>query len=694
MRIALVAHQGSPLTPATGQEPMSQAASIAAHARGLAKLGHRVTIYARRDSRALPGSAILAPRVNVEHITAGPLAPLSGAELAGTVAEFSDQLAARWRRNAPGVVHAYFWTSGLAALSATHGTDIPVVQTFGTLGVAERRHGSAMEGNDVRIRLEACLARNADAVLASTDAEAADLVNMGVPRASVTVVPCGVDTAEFTPEGPAAKRGSRPRLLAVVPQLDGHQGLGTLLRMLTRVPGAELVIAGGPARSQLRKDEAYQQLTGLAERLGVADRVSFTGKIAAGGLPALLRSADLLVSGAPYEPSGAIALAAMACGVPVAAPAAGACADAVLDATTGAADPAGAGRPVRAAGAGPAVQPAAAGGVRDRRRRPRDRALLLGAHQPGDAHGLRGLLAARGREPGRCHVRLTHPGLASRHHAGRDGVHRPARLRIPAATGGPGIVTRWQQRSPCPGRQQVNGGGRAPPRPRPGGGRTAEHREHLRAALAQPAGGPCRAPGACVLGCHGRAVARERACRARRQSSRPARARRRAAVKRARAGAGRPVRRRPGELPGHTGGDPVAGVRQRGPAPWCALLRDARLPVGSRRGHPLPGRRAPALPGIRPARRAAHRLRWRGHGQRRRIRRRQAHRAPVARGRGVTCAGGPGQGNADAGARLQRRRRAGAAAADLPGAQSAGHRCRQDDHRLPRRAGGTRAGER
>ena len=86
MRIALVAHQGSPLTTATGQEPMTQAASIAAHARGLAKLGHRVTIHARRASGALPGSAILAPRVTVEHITAGPLAPLSGAELAGTVA--------------------------------------------------------------------------------------------------------------------------------------------------------------------------------------------------------------------------------------------------------------------------------------------------------------------------------------------------------------------------------------------------------------------------------------------------------------------------------------------------------------------------------------------------------------------------------------------------------------------------------
>ena len=92
-------------------------------------------------------------------------------------------------------------------------------------------------------------------------------------------------------------------------------------RCSTYSPGcpAPNVIAGGPARAQLRKDKTYLRLTRLAGRLGVADRLSVTGKVAPGGLPALLRSADLLVSAAPYDASGAIALAAMACGTPVAA---------------------------------------------------------------------------------------------------------------------------------------------------------------------------------------------------------------------------------------------------------------------------------------------------------------------------------------------------------------------------------------
>jgi len=333
MRIALVAHHGSPLTQATGQESVPQAASIAAHAQALANLGHRVTIYARRDARGLPGSAILAPRVTVEHVAAGPLAPLAADELAEHVAPFGDYLAQRWHRNQPDVVHAYFWTSGLAALAAIRGLDVPLVQTFGTLGAAHRR-SSPSPAQERRIRMEACIARSAHAVLAGTSAEAAELVRMGVPRASVAVVPCGVDTDEFTPEGRVAKRNGRPRLLAVAP-LRKDQGLDVLVRVLARVPGAELVIAGGPARAQLSKDEVYQELVRQAERFGVADRLSFTGKVAAGGLPALLRSADLLVSAATDDPLGAVAIAAMACGTPVAACAVGGLRDAVLDGTTG-----------------------------------------------------------------------------------------------------------------------------------------------------------------------------------------------------------------------------------------------------------------------------------------------------------------------------------------------------------------------
>jgi len=241
------------------------------------------------------------------------------------------------------------------------GLNLPVVQTFHSLGalhadathrpagtsrrdsgpargparasqpagrVARRQQGA---GNELaRIRLEVCLARNANAVLATSSEQMTKLAGLGVPRASIRVVPWGVDTGRFAPEGPVAKRNGRRRLLAVRQSAD-EPGLDTVIRALTEIPGAELLIAGGPSGS----GPANQDLAGLARDLGVADRITFTGDVSRTHLPALLRSADLLLSGEWEDRSGTVALQAMACGTPVAASTAGVVGDAVIDGTTG-----------------------------------------------------------------------------------------------------------------------------------------------------------------------------------------------------------------------------------------------------------------------------------------------------------------------------------------------------------------------
>jgi glycosyltransferase involved in cell wall biosynthesis len=178
------------------------------------------------------------------------------------------------------------------------------------------------------------LARNVSAVLASSSEEMTKLTGMGVPRASIRVVPWGVDTGRFAPEGPVAKRNGRPRLLAIG-QPGREHALDLVIRSLAEVPAAELLIARGPAGHGPAGAGARPALARLARDLGVADRISFTDEVSLGQLPALLRSADLLLSGDWEEPSGTVALAAMACGTPVAAAATGAVSDAVIDGTTG-----------------------------------------------------------------------------------------------------------------------------------------------------------------------------------------------------------------------------------------------------------------------------------------------------------------------------------------------------------------------
>jgi glycosyltransferase involved in cell wall biosynthesis len=138
----------------------------------------------------------------------------------------------------------------------------------------------------------------------------------------------------FSPDGPAARRGGRPRLLALG-RLVERKGVATVIDALARLPGAELVVAGGPDRRDLDSSDDYRMLREATRRRGVADRVMFAGSVARADVPALIRSADVVVAAPWYEPFGMVPLEAMACGIPVVASAVGGLTDSIVDQQTG-----------------------------------------------------------------------------------------------------------------------------------------------------------------------------------------------------------------------------------------------------------------------------------------------------------------------------------------------------------------------
>ncbi|MBP2702202.1 glycosyltransferase [Microbispora sp. RL4-1S] len=289
MDIAIVsAHELTPDTPAIARE--------------LGR-GHRVTVYTRSKAKG----------AGVEHVPAGPDVELSENDLLPYISDFSAGLRLRWREHRPDIIHAYSWSSGLAAIAGSEGLGVPVTQTF-------QVHGDA--GAPVR-RLECAIGRRARAVIAACADEESELIRMGVPRRNISVVPHGVDVERFRRQGPAFPRGERPRLLHV-----GLPGAASAVNALHAVPEAELVIAGGD-------DPGIERLRALAEDRGVADRVETLGLIPHTAMPKLMRSADLVLSLPASVPYGTVALEAMACGIPVIASAAGAHLDAVVDGVTG-----------------------------------------------------------------------------------------------------------------------------------------------------------------------------------------------------------------------------------------------------------------------------------------------------------------------------------------------------------------------
>ena len=345
MKIALVAQNATPLHPRAGSGPDRDDNGLSELTRKLAGQGHQVTVYAQKNLADLPDQAELHAGVRVEHIDAGPVAETAtepgDADLLERVPAFSGPLRSLWQSDRPDVVHALRWTSGLAALAAARDLGIPLVQEFSSLGVAERRAAADQSGavtadgaSAARIRLEPAIGRSATAVVATNTAEVSDLASLGVHRSSIRVVPWGVDTDLFTAEGPVAKRNGRPRLLTAA-DLTQRKPLETLFRALTKVPGAELMVVGGPAEDNLPKDDNYVKLAKFAAALGITDRVIFTGEVEYAAMPPLLRSADLVVSTCQYAPSGTTSLQAMACGTPVIAPPVDGHMDAVVDGTTG-----------------------------------------------------------------------------------------------------------------------------------------------------------------------------------------------------------------------------------------------------------------------------------------------------------------------------------------------------------------------
>jgi len=244
----------------------------------------------------------------------------------------------KWSEYEPDVVHAHLWTSGLASLAAIRQSTVlrkvPVVQTFHSLDP-----GRTSSETHEWLRLEAAVARGVNRIAATSRQELADLVALGARRRDIEVIPHGVDTDLFTPDGPADPKGELPRLLAAGPMIPAA-GFDVAVHAMAGLHDTELMIAGGrppgtTGRWSLKTDDEASRLRELADRLGVAERVRLVDLPPRHAWPALLRSADIVVCTPSRDAPGTTVIEAMACGRPIVAAAVGELLDIVIEGTTG-----------------------------------------------------------------------------------------------------------------------------------------------------------------------------------------------------------------------------------------------------------------------------------------------------------------------------------------------------------------------
>lgn len=313
LRIAMVS---------AGESGTGQRVHVAGLSAALACRGHAVTVYTRRESAHVPDRSRTELGYDVVRLPAGPTLRIDEDEMIPQLGRLADLLRSEWRDAPPDVVHAHGWMSGLASvLAERQGT--PVVQTYYGLG------GSARRSQGERI-----VGREVTRVTAMSSSELLTLVRKGVDRSRISVVPTGVDVRMFTPWGRTAKRGTRRRVVAVQTAAP-DSGLADLVKVLSYLDDAELLIIGGPRKRRIWQEPEVRRLHSFARHAGVSDRVVFTGGVSRARTVALLRSSDVVVCAPRCEPVGHVSLEAMACGVPVVATAVGALADSVIDGVTG-----------------------------------------------------------------------------------------------------------------------------------------------------------------------------------------------------------------------------------------------------------------------------------------------------------------------------------------------------------------------
>jgi D-inositol-3-phosphate glycosyltransferase len=227
------------------------------------------------------------------------------------------------------LIYSHYWLSGEVACLLRPQLAAGWAHTAHTLGLVKNRtlaEGARPEPR-LRIQVEGELAHQADLLIGSTPDEAHELIDFyGADPNRVFTVPPGVDLATFQPMNRDDARreigyGSG-RLLLYVGRLERLKGVDIAIRALAllrdrRHDDVRLLILGEDSHEGDESEK--QRLKGIADELGVRDRVDFVGSVAHHELPYFYAAADVCVMPSYSESFGLVALEAQACGCPVVA---------------------------------------------------------------------------------------------------------------------------------------------------------------------------------------------------------------------------------------------------------------------------------------------------------------------------------------------------------------------------------------
>ncbi len=355
MRIAMLCVHSSPLANLGGKEAGGMNVYVRELARELGRRGSRVDIFTRTQDPATPQVIQADRNVRVINLHAGPAAPYDKNLLLAYLPEFVSRVRcfADAEDISYDVIHSHYWLSGEVAIALRRAWRVPVVHMFHTLGALKNQIARGAEEQETaqRVAIERRLMREADAVVAATSLDRAQMVwHYGAEAEAIQVVPCGVDLRRFQPRDMDIARAALNlpapphKLILLVGRIEPLKGIDSLIQatalLLERRPEwrgnlSALVVGGGAELDIDRWNTEQHRLDSLRHEHGIAESVLFIGAKPQDQLAQYYSAADIVTMPSHYESFGMAALEGLASGRPVVATNAGGPALIVEDGVSG-----------------------------------------------------------------------------------------------------------------------------------------------------------------------------------------------------------------------------------------------------------------------------------------------------------------------------------------------------------------------
>ena len=329
MRVLMLSLHTSPLAQPGSGDAGGMNVYVKQLALHLANVGNSVEIV----TVGKQADVDLAPGVRVRHLSLG--AAVAKERLPFKLRQLINELLTT-EKNQVDVIHSHYWISGMAGLELAKAWNVPLVHSMHTMAKVKDKHRTddQLPEPGRRAAGEELIVRHADRLIASTEAEAAELTQFyGGCADRIAVIPPGVDLKIFQPEPKSAHDDQLHIVFAGrLQRLKGpHVLLGALAELRRRRPQLRLALSIIGSQSGAQDYD----LPTMATQLGIADAVKFLAPMPPAELAHWFRNADAVAMPSSSESFGLVALEAQACGTPVIATRVGGLNQTVIDGVTG-----------------------------------------------------------------------------------------------------------------------------------------------------------------------------------------------------------------------------------------------------------------------------------------------------------------------------------------------------------------------